>query len=356
MTLWVVDATQGGGLTLEASTFHRLVLWSLVPAFLAVPPPGRGRPRRPRGRRRQGTAAHRVPGPGAPLRCLRLGLRRLPAGELLRRLPHPAGAGAGPRRHGAPLDARGVQRGLHRRVGSRRRPGGPRAPEVGPPWQDGACTLRSIWGSPWHRPRPRWWRSSRCTACTWGMVGGAAKALVADLVAPELRATAFGTYDAVIGLLVTPRVPPGRAPLAGVRRVERVRAGRALRLRGGDGRGGGGDPADRGEGGAARPMSAAPAPIHVIAAVIRRDGRYLVGRRPDGKRHGGLWEFPGGKVDPGESRLEAAHRELGEELGMQALSARGAAPHRRGRGLALRHPLPRCGGRPGSLFPPSTRR
>ncbi|HSW30099.1 MAG TPA: NUDIX domain-containing protein [Longimicrobiales bacterium] len=67
-------------------------------------------------------------------------------------------------------------------------------------------------------------------------------------------------------------------------------------------------------------MSAARGPIHVIAAVIRRDGRYLVGRRPDVKRHGGLWEFPGGKVDPGEGWLQAAHRELGEELGMQALS------------------------------------
>lgn len=59
-------------------------------------------------------------------------------------------------------------------------------------------------------------------------------------------------------------------------------------------------------------------PIPVIAAVIRRDGRYLVGRRPDDKRHGGLWEFPGGKVDPGEDWLQAAHRELTEELDMSA--------------------------------------
>jgi len=60
-------------------------------------------------------------------------------------------------------------------------------------------------------------------------------------------------------------------------------------------------------------------PIPVIAAVIRRDGRYLVGRRPEEKRHGGLWEFPGGKVDPGESWLEAATRELAEELDMGAV-------------------------------------
>jgi 8-oxo-dGTP diphosphatase len=61
------------------------------------------------------------------------------------------------------------------------------------------------------------------------------------------------------------------------------------------------------------------APISVVAAVIRRDDRYLVGRRPDGKRHGGLWEFPGGKLDPGEGWLEGAHRELGEELGMEVV-------------------------------------
>jgi len=48
--------------------------------------------------------------------------------------------------------------------------------------------------------------------------------------------------------------------------------------------------------------------------VIRREGRLLLGRRPLHKRHGGLWEFPGGKVEPGESDLEAAGRELREEL------------------------------------------
>jgi len=56
--------------------------------------------------------------------------------------------------------------------------------------------------------------------------------------------------------------------------------------------------------------------VPVVAAVICRDGRYLLGRRPHTKRHGGLWEFPGGKVQAGESRLEAARRELAEELGV----------------------------------------
>ncbi len=61
--------------------------------------------------------------------------------------------------------------------------------------------------------------------------------------------------------------------------------------------------------------------IPVIAAVIRRDGRYLLGRRPEEKRHGGLWEFPGGKLHDGEALLSAADRELSEELGIRALSA-----------------------------------
>jgi mutator protein MutT len=60
------------------------------------------------------------------------------------------------------------------------------------------------------------------------------------------------------------------------------------------------------------------APIRVLAAVIRRDGRYLVCRRPAHKRHGGLWEFPGGKLEPGESLLDAARREMREELALEA--------------------------------------
>lgn len=53
---------------------------------------------------------------------------------------------------------------------------------------------------------------------------------------------------------------------------------------------------------------------HVIAAVIIRDGRFLLCRRPPEKRHGSMWEFPGGKLEEGESMLEAAIRELREEL------------------------------------------
>lgn len=57
-------------------------------------------------------------------------------------------------------------------------------------------------------------------------------------------------------------------------------------------------------------------PVRVVAAVVERDGRLLLGLRPPEKRHGGLWEFPGGKLDPGETAAEAARRELAEELGV----------------------------------------
>jgi len=59
--------------------------------------------------------------------------------------------------------------------------------------------------------------------------------------------------------------------------------------------------------------------IRVIAAVIRRGDEYLVCQRPIYKRHGGLWEFPGGKCEEGESDFEAARRELREELGVDVV-------------------------------------
>lgn len=64
-------------------------------------------------------------------------------------------------------------------------------------------------------------------------------------------------------------------------------------------------------------------PIRVLAAVIRNGDRYLICRRPDHKRHGGLWEFPGGKIEAGETDLEAAIREMREELDVE-VSAVGA--------------------------------
>nr|WP_067298761.1 Nudix family hydrolase [Marinobacterium profundum] len=66
-----------------------------------------------------------------------------------------------------------------------------------------------------------------------------------------------------------------------------------------------------------------PRLIHVAAAVILDgDQRILLARRPDDKHQGGLWEFPGGKVEAGEPVRDALGRELHEELGIQVLSAR----------------------------------
>jgi 8-oxo-dGTP diphosphatase len=56
--------------------------------------------------------------------------------------------------------------------------------------------------------------------------------------------------------------------------------------------------------------------VVVAAALTRADGRILVQQRPADKHHGGLWEFPGGKVEPGETLEAALIRELGEELGI----------------------------------------
>lgn len=52
----------------------------------------------------------------------------------------------------------------------------------------------------------------------------------------------------------------------------------------------------------------------VVAAVIERDGSFLVARRPAGVHLGGYWEFPGGKCHPNETQLESLRREIREEL------------------------------------------
>jgi 8-oxo-dGTP diphosphatase len=54
----------------------------------------------------------------------------------------------------------------------------------------------------------------------------------------------------------------------------------------------------------------------IAIAVVEQDGCFLVGQRPPGVPLAGLWEFPGGKVEPGESPEQAASRECREETGI----------------------------------------
>ncbi len=56
-------------------------------------------------------------------------------------------------------------------------------------------------------------------------------------------------------------------------------------------------------------------------ALIDRDGRVLLAQRPEGKAMAGLWEFPGGKIEPGETPETALIRELDEELGINTAAS-----------------------------------
>lgn len=93
----------------------------------------------------------------------------------------------------------------------------------------------------------------------------------------------------------------------------------------------------------------------VAAAMIDGDGRVLVAQRPPGKQLAGLWEFPGGKVEPGETPEGALVRELAEELGIEAVEgnlipAGFASEPRDGRHLVLLlYTLRRWAGVPESL-------
>ena len=60
-----------------------------------------------------------------------------------------------------------------------------------------------------------------------------------------------------------------------------------------------------------------PTVLVVAVALIDGDGRVLIAQRPEGKQMAGLWEFPGGKVEPGERPEAALIRELREELGIE---------------------------------------
>ena len=85
---------------------------------------------------------------------------------------------------------------------------------------------------------------------------------------------------------------------------------------------------------AAPPSFLEPRPtIRVVAAVLHAaDGRVLITQRPAGKSYAGMWEFPGGKVEPGEAAEAALRRELREELGIDVAGCRPL--------LTLRHEYP----------------
>ena len=64
-------------------------------------------------------------------------------------------------------------------------------------------------------------------------------------------------------------------------------------------------------------------PVVLVAAcaLVDADGRVLIAQRPEGKQLAGLWEFPGGKVEPGETPEACLIRELREELGIEVTHA-----------------------------------
>jgi len=75
-----------------------------------------------------------------------------------------------------------------------------------------------------------------------------------------------------------------------------------------------------------KPTTPIPRPVDIAVGILVRDGRVLVAWRPDDAHLGGTWEFPGGKVRPGEPLEAALERELEEEIGVGA--ARGRLLHR----------------------------
>ncbi len=66
-----------------------------------------------------------------------------------------------------------------------------------------------------------------------------------------------------------------------------------------------------------KPVPKESRPLRVLAAVLEKHGRWLIAKRRKGDRFAGFWEFPGGKLEPGETPEECLARELFEELGIR---------------------------------------
>ena len=73
-------------------------------------------------------------------------------------------------------------------------------------------------------------------------------------------------------------------------------------------------------------LDSSPEPLDIALALIFRDGRILITRRPDETHLGGLWEFPGGKCLPGEPPEAGAEREAREEVGISCRAERALPP------------------------------
>ena len=83
-------------------------------------------------------------------------------------------------------------------------------------------------------------------------------------------------------------------------------------------------------------MNESRGPVRVVAAVVEAGGKYLLAKRPAHKSQAGFWEFPGGKVEPGEASEDALARELAEELaahGVRVGELVGIADHDYGAGV-----------------------
>ena len=69
------------------------------------------------------------------------------------------------------------------------------------------------------------------------------------------------------------------------------------------------------------PLGTRPLVLVAAVALVDVDGRVLIAQRPEGKSMAGLWEFPGGKIDAGETPEQALVRELQEELGIETATS-----------------------------------